>query len=138
MRKEAVTATGIPASTIHKFQDNIWKPRERSIKKLSAFYDNYMYHRLLASGANPKDARKYRRSDPETASALLRKYATWANRIQKNNVKAGRTDVQLKHILWGMARSKHNFNEWEMLSMVSGLQKRIPKKRRGYGYHRGG
>jgi len=137
-RAEHVKATGIPASIISKFQDGIWKPRERSLKKLSKFYDRYMYNQFQAHGANKKDARKYSRSDPVTAASLLRKYSIWAHRIQKNNLTAGRMDVQDKHIRWGMARSEHDFNEWEMLSRISGLQKRIPKKRRGYGYHRGG
>jgi hypothetical protein len=139
VKPKRVQSTKIPASTIHRFQTGEYTPRERSIKKLSKFYDKFMYNKLRATGASKKDARTCRTMDPEKITPVLKDYRKWAKQIQKNYQSRYR-QVTLSHILWGMAHSvKYGYNDWAMIAMTSGLKKRPqfkkpkqPKRRRQY------
>jgi hypothetical protein len=116
-------STGIPASTIKRFQDGTAVPRAKSIKKLSDFYDKYAYQLLRSLGANKENARKLSRSQhPLDMEATRHRYIRWAKQIQKNHAKLGRP-VALINIQWGMAHSQHGTNDWDKLAMTSGLQK---------------
>lgn len=135
--KKIIPSTGIPASTIHRFQTTEYRPRERSIRKLAAFYDRYQYYRFRAYGASQKDARKFARYTPERGQKVLYKYAKYARNIQNNYHKSGE-NIPIEFIQWGMAHSAHGYNDWDSISKISGVQRhRPPKKRRkGYGHHR--
>jgi hypothetical protein len=122
LRQKVVGGTGIPASTIHKFQRHEIVPRERSIKKLSTFYDKYMYNVLRSRGANKENARTLRSLSPELLQKQLVRYDRWARQIQRNHRSMGRK-VDLMAIKWSMAHSSHGINEWDILAMTSGLQK---------------
>jgi len=119
-----VESTRIPASTINRFQTGEYTPRERSIKKLSKFYDKYMYNKLRAVGAGREDARTYKTMDPDKITPIMRNYLKWAKQIQSNY--ASRYEqVTLSHILWGMAHSvKYGYNDWAYIAMTSGLKKK--------------
>ena len=124
VKPKRVESTKIPASTIYRFQTGEFIPRERSIKKLSAFYDKYMYNKLRAVGANREDARTYRTLDPEKITPVLKDYRKWAKQIQSNYV-SRYEQVTLSHILWGMAHSvKYGYNDWAVIAMTSGLKKK--------------
>jgi len=135
-RQKRVDATKIPASTIHRFQTGEYTPRERSINKLSKFYDKYMYNKLRSIGADRDDARTYRTMDPVRIAPVLKNYREWAKQIQRNYA-ARYEQVRLSHILWGMAHSvKYGYNDWAAIAMTSGLKKRPrfrkSKRRRQY------
>lgn len=130
VRDKFIAATGIPASTIQRFQTGEYVPREKSIKKLAAFYNHYMYYTFRGHGANKEDSRYYCKLEPDKAPKYLADYTKWARRIRANHISRGR-DVPLAAIVWSMAHSQHPRNDWEQLSQLSGLQKyrrRRPKK----------
>jgi hypothetical protein len=118
-----VDSTGIPASTLSRFKTKKWVPREKSLKKLAAFYDKYMYNHMRASGLNKEDARKNHTLPPSETLPIIYQYKKWAEKIQDNNFKMGR-EVMLEHILWGMAHSTHTINDWYDITLTSGLQKK--------------
>jgi len=131
LRPSYTKAASIPASTIHRFQTGEYTPRKISIKKLSDAYDRYRYAQLVSVGANRKDAAKFCRLSPNTIAPILNNYATWAYRILANNHRVGHTSVRIEHITWGMSHPKWQehlqrkigYNDWEMISKLSGLRK---------------
>lgn len=129
IRTKLVPASRIPASTIYKFQQHTYTPRERSIKKLAAFYDRYQYHKLRAGGANYEDARRYARWTPDELGKIFGDYRRWVKQIQKNyetqNVRVKKTELQ-----HGMAHSGHRYSDWESVAMISGLKRPRVRSRR--------
>ena len=124
VRPKRVASTKIPASTIHRFQTGEYTPRERSIKKLSAFYDKLMYNKLRAVGVGEKDARRYRKLIPDKITPVFKDYRKWARQIQANYL-SRYEQVKVSHILWGMAHSvKYGYNDWAYIAMTSGLKKK--------------
>lgn len=140
MRTEFSPGTGIPASTIKRFQDGTYKKMGPvTIKKLAAMYDKYQRINLRAAGANKNDARRFCKQPPHLLNKKLQNYYKNALQIQKNYKQAG-IKKSLYHIQWGMAHSRHGFSEWDKIAQISGLSKyKPPRKRRkkGYGSHRG-
>lgn len=139
MRTEFTPGTGIPASTIKRFQDGTYKKMGPvTIKKLSIMYDKYQRVNLRSVGASKNDARRFCKWTPVQLNKILRNYYTNALQIQKNYKQQGINKV-LCYIQWGMAHSKHSFSEWNRIAALSGLAKlKPPRKRRkkGYGSHR--
>lgn len=127
LRDRYVEGTGIPASTIHRFQTGEFHMGEISIRKLASFYERYMYHRLRAAGGNTRDSRKNCRLSPSDIKPIFRNYARWVRAIQSNN-RQNNHPVRPEYIQWGMAHSFHTYNDWENISKFSGLKK-APKKR---------
>jgi hypothetical protein len=138
-RMKYVEGPHIPASTIHRFQNKEIIPREKSIKKFSAFYDRYNYQLLRAYGATKKDARSKKGLPPDDLKPHLHRYSTWARKIASNYMQSQDLDIPLLFIRWGMAHSEHKLSEWDSIVMTSGLKKKkYHKRRKGYGHHRGG
>jgi hypothetical protein len=129
IKPKRVESTKIPASTIKRFQTGEYIPREKSIKKLSAFYDKFMYNKLRAVGAKREDARRYRKFTPDKITSVLQDYRKWAKQIQSNYM-TRYEQVKVSHILWGMAHSvKYGYNDWAAIAMTSGLKKRPKSKK---------
>jgi hypothetical protein len=143
-RARKIPATRIPASTIQKFRTHEYMPRERSIKKLVKFYDQYNYHYLRSIGCNTGDAKINAKQPPKILTPLKYDYIRYAAQIKHNHRIRHRT-VPIEAIRWGMAHSKHVYhstrgdheNEWAIISKFSGLQKhKHRRKSRSYGHHR--
>jgi len=139
MRTEFSPGTGIPASTIKRFQDGTYKKMGAvTIRKLVTMYERYQRVNLRSVGANKIDARRYCKQAPQLLNKKLQTYYKNALQIQKNYKQQG-VNKTLYHIQWGMSRSRHRFSEWDKIAMISGLSKyKPPRKRRkkGYGSHR--
>jgi hypothetical protein len=139
MRTEFTPGTGIPASTIKRFQDGTYKKMGPiTVKKLSLMYDKYQYAHLRSVGANKENARSFCKQTPEKLLPKIYRYQYNARRIQHNYKQQG-IDKVLYHIQWGMAHSHRGFNDWDQLAKISGLSKYKPARKRrkkGYGSHR--
>lgn len=80
-----VPGTRIPASTLYRFREGFWVPRERSLEKLYAFYRRWAYHQLRASGLSTSEAKaNVPRRDPMQVWDTVRKMRTVAETIAAN------------------------------------------------------
>ena len=139
MRNVLSKGTGIPASTIKRFQNGTYKKMGAvTIKKLALMYDEYQTIHLRSIGANKEDARTFKKYSPEKLTAIINRYRSNARQIQYNYKQQGIKKL-LYHIQYGMAHSKHTFSEWDAIAKISGLSKYKPpriRRKKGYGSHR--
>jgi len=131
--------SGIPASTIHRFQNGTYKKMGPvTISKLAVVYEKYHLVYLRSIGSNREESKLFCRLPPEKLRPKLYNYISNARRIQYNYRQQGVHKI-LYYIQWGMAHSKHKSSEWDKIAAISGLSKyKPPRKRRkkGYGSHR--
>jgi len=143
-RSQIIKGTGIPASTIHRFQTGEYTPREKSIAKLVIFYNNYQHKHLRSVGANKEDARRLCKLPFEKMIPIIHKYE-YTTRLIQYNYEQQNIIKHITHIQWGLAHSNYRYSELEELGkiygagLVTGLKKQAPRKRKrrkGYGSHR--
>lgn len=102
-----IRGTGIPASTLKKFQEGMWKPGPRSLKKLRDFYVRHTYNELKASGAPVREARLYSRRPLEEARKIIRDYRRYVAGVAKHK------GIDLAAAVWAFTQSTHNYGYWE-------------------------
>lgn len=79
-----IKGTGIPASTLKRFQEREIKLGRTSARKLSSMYDRLMFQRLRGAGANYKEARRLKSNSPDKIKVIISKYTRAATKIQHN------------------------------------------------------
>lgn len=79
-----IKGTGIPASTLQKFQRREIKLGRTSARKLASMYDRLMFQKIRAAGANQKEARRLKSSSPDEIKKIISTYHRAAVKIQQN------------------------------------------------------
>jgi ABC-type uncharacterized transport system involved in gliding motility auxiliary subunit len=83
-RVKVVKGTGIPASTLKKFQSLEYSPKKTSIKKLVNFYERYQFQRLRAAGVNAKEAKRIKSYEHATIDKTISTFKKNAIKIQRH------------------------------------------------------
>lgn len=105
---EKAKGTRIPAPTLQKFMDGVWRMSDRTLNKLRTMRDRVNYMDLRAAGLKPKQARKlYRKRDAAQKAAKMRQHAQTL--AQAKNTK-------LQNVLWGMHHAKElaTITQWDL------------------------
>lgn len=83
-RPRTIKGTGIPASTLKRIRDRKVTPSKQTIKRLTALYHRWQYHKLRASGANYKNAKSFKTHAPHKIKTIIQTYTRSARKIQYN------------------------------------------------------
>lgn len=103
-----VPGTKIPASTIDKFREGFWTPRDKSLNKLYQFYRRWAYHQLRSSGLSRDQAQKnipYR--DPQEVWEISRRMRQVAEIIAANK------GLKTEDVLATLQRSTLSAHRWD-------------------------